>query len=108
MKKLFILLAAVLVLAGVCCINCEAEDLINYVPADAEGVVFMDAARLLNLSHLQDLRQDSAEFNDGWKEFEAQLKTYGLTQADLPSQIMLFFKSDADTQNAGILALTKI
>ncbi|MFA6714302.1 MAG: hypothetical protein WCS27_02945 [Victivallaceae bacterium] len=108
MKKLFTLLAAVLVLAGIYCINCKAEDMINFVPADAEGVVFMDAARLLKLSHLQDLRQDNAEFNDGWKEFEAQLKSYGLTQDDLPSQVMMFFKSDADTQNAGILALTKI
>jgi hypothetical protein len=108
MKKLFILLSAVMVLVGGCCSDCKAEDLINYVPADADGVVYVDAARLLNLSQFQELRKENAQFDEGWQEFEKQLKTYGLTKADLPSQLMMFFQGTGDAQNAGVLAITKI
>ncbi len=108
MKKMLILLSVVLLFAGGCCNNCQAEDLINYVPADTDGVVAVDAERLINLSHLQDLRKENADFNGQWLTFESELKKYGLKTSDLPSKIMVFFKSEAGTQNAGILALTKI
>jgi hypothetical protein len=108
MKKMLILLSAVLLFAGGCCNNCKAEDLINYVPADTDGVVAVDAERLVNLSHLQDLRKENADFNARWLTFESELQAYGLKTSDLPSKLMVFFKAEAGTQNAGILALTKI
>ncbi len=108
MKKMLILLSVVLVLTGGCCNKCTAEDLINFVPADTEGLISVDAERLVNLPHLKDLRKENAEFNANWAKFESELDNYGLKTSDLPSRIMVFFKVDAGTQNAGILALTKI
>ena len=108
MKKMLIMLSAVLLLAGGCCNNCQAEDMINFVPADADGVVSIDAERLVNLSSFKDLRKENADFNTNWSKFESELGKYGLTTSDLPSKVMVFFKVDAGTQNAGILALTKI
>ncbi|MDD5728334.1 MAG: hypothetical protein PHV59_07215 [Victivallales bacterium] len=109
MKKLMALIAGVVLLAGGCCCNeCKAEDLINYVPADVDGVLSVDAARMIKLSQLQDLRKEDKQFEQGWVKFEEELAKYGLKPDDLPSRVMVFFKSDGNTQNAGILALTKI
>ncbi|MDD5698309.1 MAG: hypothetical protein PHH77_06795 [Victivallaceae bacterium] len=109
MKKLLILLAAVMMFAGGCCGNqCKAEDLINYVPADADGVVVVDAARLVDLRHFKDLRQDDADFNKNWLKFESELQTYGLKIADLPSKVMVFFQAEAGVQKAAVLAITNI
>ena len=108
MKKMLILLSAVIILAGGCCKNCKAEDLINYVPADADGVISVDADRLVNLSQLKDLRKENNDFDTNWTKFESELGKYGLKTSDLPSRIMVFFKAEAGTQNAGILAITKI
>ena len=108
MKKMLVMLSAVLLLAGGCCNNCQAEDMINFVPADTDGVVSIDAERLVNLSHFKDLRKENADFNTNWSKFESELGKYGLKTSDLPSKIMVFFKVEAGTQNAGILALTKI
>jgi len=108
MKKMLILLSAVLLFVGGCSSNCKAEDLINYVPADTDGVIAVDSERLINLSHLQDLRKENADFNGQWLTFESELKKYGLKTSDLPSKLMIFFKAEGGTQNAGILALTEI
>jgi hypothetical protein len=106
MKKMLILLSAVLLFAGGCCSNCKAEDLVNYVPANMDGLVMVDAERLVNLSHLQDLRKDNKDFNDSWLKFESELQKYGLQPSDLPSKLMIFFKVEPGTQNAGVLAIT--
>jgi len=108
MKKMLILLSAVIMLAGGCCNKCQAEDLINYVPADIDGVISVDADRLVNLSQLKDLRKENGDFDDNWTKFESELGKYGLKTKDLPSRIMVFFKAEPGTQNAGILAVTKI
>lgn len=107
MKKMLILLSAILLFAGGCCGNCKAEDLINYVPADADGVVTVDAERLINLSHLQELRKENKDFDQNWGKFESELKKYGLKTTDLPSKLMVFFKVDSGTQNAAVLAITR-
>jgi hypothetical protein len=108
MKKLLVVISAVLAFVGGCCNNCKAEELINYVPANTDGAVSVDAARMIKLSQLQDLRKQDKDFNRNWNNFEKELTKYGLTTNDLPSRLMIFFKADGGTQNAGILALTKI
>ena len=108
MKKLLVVISAVLAFVGGCCNNCKAEELINYVPANTDGAVSVDAARMVKLSQLQDLRKQDKSFNQNWNKFEKELAKYGLTTDDLPSRLMIFFKADGGTQNAGILALTKI
>lgn len=108
MKKVLVLLSAVLLYVGGCCNNCQAKDLINYVPADTDGIIAVDAERLINLSHLQDLRKENNDFNKRWLTFESELQNYGLKTSDLPSKIIMFFKAEGGTQNAGILARTKI
>ena len=109
MKKLFFLLSVAMLLIGGCCgNNCNAEELINYVPADADGVVSVDSARLINLSHLKDFRKDDKNFDKSWNEFEAELAKFGLKPSDLPSQMMIFFKAEGDMEEAGILGLTDI
>ena len=108
MKKMLILLSAIILFASACSNKSQAENLIDYVPADADGIVAIDAERLLKLPFLKSQRKDNAKFDDGWKKFESELKSYGLTTNDLPSKAMIFFKVEAGTQNAAILALTKI
>ncbi len=108
MKKMLILLSAVIMLTGGCCNKCQAEDLINYVPADTDGVISVDADRLVNLSQLKELRKENNDFDSNWTKFESELGKYGLKTNDLPSRVMVFFKSESGTQNAGILAVTKI
>lgn len=108
MKKMLILLSAVMILAGGCCNNCKAEDLINYVPADIDGIISIDADRLVNLSQFKELRKENADFDANWTKFESELGKYGLKTSDLPSRMMVFFKAEPGTQNAGILAITKI
>ena len=108
MKKMLIVLSAVLLLASGCGNKTKTENLINYVPADADGVVSVDSERLINLSQLQDLRKENSDFNASWIKLESELLKYGLKTSDLPSRLMIFFKVDAGTQNAAILAITKI
>lgn len=108
MKKLLVVISAVLVFVGGCCNNCKAEELINYVPANTDGALSVDAARVVKLPHLQDLRKQDKNFDQSWSNFEKELAKYGLTINDLPSRLMVFFKTDGGNQNAGILALTKI
>jgi hypothetical protein len=109
MKKLLFLLSVAMLVVGGCCNNCNAEDIIKYVPAGVDGIVSVDAARLVKLPHVDDLRKESENFADGWNDFELELKKYGLTKEDLPSRVVVFFKAEAEDQKeAGILALTKI
>ncbi len=108
MKKMLILLSAILLFAGGCCANCKAEDLIDYVPADADGVVVVDAKRLIGLSNFKDLRKEDKDFNKNWLKFESELRKYGLKTDDLPSKLMMFFKADVGAKEAGVLAVTKI
>ncbi|MBU8901536.1 MAG: hypothetical protein KOO69_02235 [Victivallales bacterium] len=108
MKKMLILLSAIILFASACSNKSQAENLIDYVPADANGIIAIDAERLINLPFLKSQRENNAEFDNGWKKFESELKDYGLTTNDLPSKAVVFFKVDAGTQNAAILAITKI
>ena len=108
MKKMLILLSAVLILAGGCCNKCQAEDLINYAPANTDGVILIDSDRLINLSHFKELRKENTDFDANWTKFETELDKYGLKTNDLPSRVMVFFKAEPGTQNAGIIAVTKI
>ena len=105
MKKLLVMLSAVMLFAGG---YCKAESLIDYVPTDADGVISVDAKRLINLSQVKDLRKENKEFNENWQKLESELKKYGLKTSDLPSKMMMFFSADVNEKKGGILAITKI
>jgi len=126
MKKMLIMLSAVLLLAGGCGNEnkkdgkkagkaagktvsenaVKAEELINYVPANTDGVISVDADRVVNLKLFKDLRKENAEFNKSWVKFESELQQYGLKITDLPSKLMMFFKVGPGTQDAGVLAIS--
>ena len=111
MKKMLIMLAAVLLLGSGCGNEsnkeAKAENIINYVPAEANGVFKIDAERLLKLPLIEDLRKENKDFKDNWTKFESELKKYGLKTSDLPSKLIMFFNVGPGTQDAGVLALSE-
>ena len=84
----------------------KAEELINYVPSDTNGVINIDAERLVNLPLFTDLRKENADFKKSWLKFESELQKYGLKTSDLPSKVIMFFNVGPGTQDAAVLALS--
>ncbi|MCP3968407.1 MAG: hypothetical protein GY750_07865 [Lentisphaerae bacterium] len=83
-----------------------AADLISFVPNDAQGLVYLDVSRLINLQQVKDIRTKNKDFNNQWLDFEKSLQPLGLQLKDMPSEALMFFRMDQS--QFGIVAKSKI
>ena len=98
MKK--ILVAAVVGLMSTVGSVFAGSQLLNYVPAGVEGILSVKVNQVLNLPLLKEMRQENPEFKGQWNEFEAQLKSVGISISDLPSEAVVFFRKDQTLSGA--------
>ena len=99
-----IILSAVMTVASLS-LFATGEQLLKFMPAQADGVICVDVARALDHQGLKDLRQSDKNFNDGFVRLENELKKYRLKPADLIRNAALFLK---DKDNSGVVIDTGV
>lgn len=105
MRKLIMsaLAGCVMALSG----NLFASDkLIDYVPSGVDGMVSIQVQKILGLPVFKDAVKSNKEFNEEYTEFEAELKKIGLSEKDMPSKAIVFFKQDGVF--SGVVAKTTV
>ena len=76
--------------------------LLNYIPANVDGVVSIKIKQIMDVPVFKEKRTSDPEMKKQWGVFEGELKKYGLTVDDMPTQALVFFSKDKDLNGAVI------
>lgn len=100
MKKKM-LLAAVCISALIFNVTAGSK-LLNYIPAGVDGIVSIKIKQILDVPIFKEKRTTDPKMKKQWGQFETELKNYGLTLNDLPTQAMVFFAQAKELNGAVI------
>jgi len=76
--------------------------LLNYIPANIDGVVSIKIKQIMDVPIFKEKRSTDPKLKEQWTEFESELKKYGLTVNDMPTQAVIFFSKDKNLNGAVI------
>jgi hypothetical protein len=76
--------------------------LLNYIPANIDGVVSIKIKQIMDVPIFKEKRSTDPKLKEQWTAFEGELKKYGLTVNDMPTQAVIFFSKDKNLNGAVI------
>ena len=76
--------------------------LLNYIPANIDGVVSIKIKQIMDVPIFKEKRSTDPQLKEQWAAFEGELKKYGLTVNDMPTQAVIFFSKDKTLNGAVI------